>query len=54
MGLQQTMGKTNFTARFARGAEKYRMLKANKQDAFLCVLYDFIPVLINRSLRQGC
>ncbi len=30
--------KTIFTARFARGAEKDRVLKANKQDAALCVL----------------
>jgi hypothetical protein len=33
--------KTIFTARFARDAEKGRMLKANKQDAFLCVLCGF-------------
>jgi hypothetical protein len=35
------MGKTVFTARFARGTEKGRVLKANKQDAVLCVLRAF-------------
>jgi hypothetical protein len=33
--------KTIFTARFARGAEKDRVLKANKQEAVLCVLRAF-------------
>ena len=35
------MGKKIFTARFARGAEKGGMLKANKQDVVLCVLRAF-------------
>jgi len=40
--------RTFFTARFAKDAEKDRVLKANKHDAVLCVLCAFARV--NSSL----